>query len=172
MMRIISALIITMIISGCASPEQSKRPCGFVAGRTIPSNAKLTVRGTEIVKVYKTGRYIDTNNPNIMHEAGQIYVVSNSPTWNTRPNIPVNSPDFKNHLRPVNIQFENLKKQQALLQETNQVMQGLGNQMLKSREELQEINKKSENRKDLKPSIERLQKAQGNIKRKLAELEK
>jgi regulator of replication initiation timing len=172
MIKVISALLIVGLITGCASSEQSKPPCDFAAGRTVPANAKLTVRETEIIKVYKTGRYIDPNNPNIMHEAGQIYVISNSPTWNTRPNIPVNSPDFKNHLRPVNIQLENLKKQQALLQETNQVMQGLGNQMLKSRKELQEINKKSENRKDLKPSIERLQKAQDNIKRKLAELEK
>ena len=170
MIRIILVLIIAGVISGCASSEQPKPPCNVVAGRNIPINGSLTVRGTEIIKVYKTGRHIDSSNPNIMHEAGQMYVISRSPTWNTRPNTPINSSVFKNRLRPVNIQFENLKKQQALLQNTNQVMKKLGNQMLKSRDELQEISKNTKNEKDLKPLVEKLSKEQDKIKRKLAEL--
>ena len=171
MIRIISALIIAGVITGCASSEQPKPPCNVVGGRNIPINGSLTVRGTEIVKVYKTGRHIDSSNPNIMHEAGQMYVISRSPTWNTQPNTPVNSPAFKNRFRPVNIQFENLKKQQVLLKNTNQVMQKLGNQMLKNREELQKISKKAQDKKDLKPLVEQLGKEQGKIKMKLAELE-
>ena len=171
MIKIISAAIIAGAITGCASPEQSKPPCNVVSGRNIPINASLTVRGTEIIKVYKTGRHIDSSNPNIMHGAGQMYVISRSPTWNTRPNTPVNSPAFKNRLRPVNIQLENLKKQQGLLQGTNQVMKKLGNQMLKSRDELQKISKSTKNEKDLKPLVEQLGKEQDKIKRKLAELE-
>ena len=171
MIKIILAVIIVGTIAGCVSPEQPKPPCNIVAGRSIPINARLTIRGTEIVKVYKTGRRIDSSNPNIMHESGQMYVISRSPTWNIRPNTPVNSPAFKNRLRPVNIQLENLKKQQVLLKNTNQVMQKLGNQMLKSRKELQKISKKAQSKKDLKPLVEQLGKEQGEIKRKLAELE-
>ncbi len=171
MIRIISVLIIAGVITGCVSSEQPKPPCNVVPGRNIPTNSSLTIRGTEIVKVYKTGRHIDSSNPNIMHEAGQMYVISRSPTWNTQPNTPVNSPAFKKRLQPVNIQLENLKKQQALLQNTNQVMKKLGNQMLKSRKELQEISKRTKDKKDLKPLVEELGKEQGKIKRKLAELE-
>ena len=171
MTRIILALIIAGALAGCASPKQTKSSYTAVSGRNVPINGSLTVRGTEIIKVYKTGRHIDSSNSNIMHEAGQMYVISRSPTWNVRPNTPVNSPAFKNRLRPVNIQFENLKKQQALLQNTNQVMKKLGNQMLKSRDELQKISKSTKNEKDLKPLVEELGKEQGKIKRKLAELE-
>ena len=170
MTREILALMIAGVISGCASTEQRKPPCNVVVGRNLPINGSLTVRGTEIVKVYKTGRHIDSSNPNIMHEAGQMYVISRSPTWNTRPNTPVNSVAYKNRLPPVNIQHENLKRQQGLLQNTNQAMKKLGNQMLKSREELQKISKQKKNEKDLKPLVEELGKEQGKIKRKLAEL--
>jgi hypothetical protein len=166
MMKIIPALIIAGVISGCASPEQAKPPCGFVAGRNVTSYDVRTVRGAEIIKVYKTGRHIDPANPNIMHEAGKIYVVNRSPAWNLRPNTPVGGPAFANHLRPVNIRNENME----LLQNTNQAMRHLGNQMLKNREEIQKITK--ENKKKLEPLVEQLEKEQGKIKRKLAELEK
>ena len=171
MIKIILALIIGSVFAGCSTPpKQPKPPCTFVAGRAIPPNGSLTVRGTEIVKVYKIGRRIDPNNPNIMHEAGEMYVISRSPTWNTRPNTPVTNPAFKNRLKPVNIGLENLKKKQVLLRNTNHVMRGLVDQMRKSRKEIQKLSA-AKNSKDFKPQIEKLKKEQANIIRKLAELE-
>jgi hypothetical protein len=168
MIRIISALMIAVIITGCASPEHPKPPCGFVTGRNVPVNAKLTVRGAEIIKVYRTGRYIDPANPNIMHESGEIYVVKRSPVWNLRPNTPVSSPAFKNNLSPVNIHNENIK----LLQNTNQAMRHLGNQMRENREEIQKISNADKSPKNLQVLIEKLSEEQGKIKRGLAELDK
>lgn len=105
-----------------------------------------------------------------MHEAGEIYVINRSPTWNTRPNTPVTDPSFNNRLKPVNIGMENLSKQQALLRETNRVMKGLVNQMMKSRGEINKLSK-AKNSKDFKAQIEKLKKEQANIIRKLAEFE-
>lgn len=168
MIRIISASIIAVIITGCVSPEQPKPPCAFVTGRNVPANAQLTVRGAEIIKVYKTGRYIDPANPNIMHEAGEIYVVNRSPVWNLRPNTPVNDPAFKNSSPPLNIRNKNIK----LLQNTNQAMQYLGNQMRKNREEIQKVSNEDKSPKNLQGLVEKLNKEQGKIKRELAELDK
>jgi hypothetical protein len=168
MMKIIPALIIAGVISGCASPEQAKPPCGFVAGKNVASYDVQSVRGIEIIKVYKTGRRIDPANPNIMHEAGEIYVVNRSPAWNLRANTPVGDPVFANHPRPVNIRNENTE----LLRNTNQAMRHLGNQMLKNREEIQKVSKENQNKKNIEPLIEQLEKEQGKIKRGLAELEK
>lgn len=171
MIKIIFVLIVGSVLAGCSTPQkQPNPPCVFVAGRNVPTNSKLTVRGTEIIKVYKTGRRIDSNNPNIMHEAGEMYVINRSPTWNTRPNTPVTDPSFKSHLKPVNIGLENLSKQQTLLRETNRVMKGLVRQMMKSRSEINKLSK-AKNGKDFKPQIEKLKKEQANIIRKFAELE-
>jgi len=168
MIKVIIILIIGGVLAGCSTPEQPKPACTFVAGKTIPANSKLTVRAVEIVKVYKIGRRIDPDNPNIMHEAGEMYVISRSPTWNTRPNAPVTNPAFKNRLKPVNIGMENLKKKQTLLKSTNQGMRGLVDQMLKGRKKIQKLST-AKNSKDFKPQIENLKKEQANIIRKLAE---
>ena len=172
MIKMILVGITAILFAGCSTPEKKEvSQSVFVAGRNIPRSAILTVRDSEIIKIYKTGRYIDPANPNIMHEAGEIYVIRRSPTWNTRPNTPVNSPTFRNRLQPVNVQLENMKKQQALLSETNHAMKKLGTQMQKSRKELQEIKTINKDKKEVQPLIEQLQKDQGEIKRKMAELE-
>ena len=161
------------IFAGCSSPPEPlpKPPCTVVSGKNVPPYAVRTVRDTEIVKTYKTGRRLDPVNPDIMHEAGEIYVVRRSPNWNLRPNIPINDPTFVNHLQPINIQLENMQKQQVLLQDTNQVMQELGKQMLKSRKELKALQEAGKSRKDLRPLIDKLDKLQQEIIKKLAELE-
>ena len=171
MIKLISLIMMALAIAGCNSPQKIPKPvCKVISGRNVPVYAVRTVRDYEIIKIYKTGRRIDSNNPNIMHEAGEMYVISRSPVWNLRPNIPVADPTFKNHLRPVNIHNENMKRQQVLLQNTNLEMHKLGLQMLENRKELQKTGKIAKDKKDLKPLIEQLEKEQGDIKRKLAEL--
>ncbi len=171
MIKLILLIMMAIAIAGCNSSQKIPKPaCKVIAGRNIPSYAVRTVRDYEIIKIYKTGRRIDSNNSNIMHEAGEMYVISRSPVWNLRPNIPVADPAFKNHLRPVNIHHKNMKRQQVLLKDTNLEMHELGMQMLENRKELQETSKTAKDKKDLKPLIEQLEKEQGYIKRKLAEL--
>jgi hypothetical protein len=161
------------ILSSCSSPSEPlpQPACTVVSGKNVPAYAVQTIREAEIVKRYKIGRRLDPANPNIMHEAGEIYVVRRSPNWNLRPNTPVNDSAFVSHLQPVNIQLENMQKQQALLQDTNRVMQELGKQMLKSREELKALHEAGKNRKDLRPLIDKLDKLQQEIIKKLAGLE-
>jgi len=169
MIKFILVLIIGSVLTGCSTPKPPKQASTFVAGRNIANESKLTVRGVEIVKVYKIGRRIDPNNPNIMHEAGEMYVISRSPTWNTRPYAPVTEPALKNRLQPVNIGLENLNKKQVLLKNTNLAMRGLVDQMRKGRKEIQKLST-AENSKDSKLRIEKLKKKQADIIRKLAEL--
>jgi hypothetical protein len=169
MIKIISVAIIAATISGCASPEQKKHPYNVVAGRNVPAYAVRTVRGSEIIKIYKTGRRIDPSNPNIMHEAGEMYVINRSPAWNLRPNIPISNPAFKNHSKPVNVHNANMRRQQALLKDTNVEMSVISTQIYKSREELKDTGKIAKDKEDLKQLVEELKKEQGKIKRKLAE---
>jgi hypothetical protein len=49
-----------------------------------PKSAEA-VRSAETLKDYPLGRYIDPNNPKIMHEAHTVYRVERSPHWNLRP---------------------------------------------------------------------------------------
>lgn len=172
MTRIILSLIIVGTITGCTSSKQSKPACNVISGENISANDRLTVRETEVIKIYKTGRRIDPDNPNIMHEAGKMYVVSYSPTWNLRPNIPLGDPAFKNHQRPVNVHNENMKKYKLMLQNTGQAMRALGNQIGDSRAEVQKVNGKDKNLKDLKLRVEKFDEDQGKIKREIAELGK
>jgi len=172
MIKMILALIIVGTIAGCTSPKQSKPPCNVISGKNVSAHAIQTIRETEIIKIYKTGRRIDPNNSNIMHEAGKMYVISYSPTWNLRPNTPVGDPAFKNQQRPVNIHNENMKKYKDLLRNTDQAMRALGNQIGDSRAEIQKLSKKDKNPKDLQELVEKLGEDQGKIKRELAEIEK
>ena len=173
MIKIFSALLVAVFITGCNSKTETltEPECTIVAGKNIPVYAVRTVRDSEIIKTYKTGRYIDPENSNIMHEVGEIYVVKRSPSWNLRPNIPVNSSGFIDRLQPVNIQLENMKTQQVLLANTNKVMKELGTQMLNNRKELQALQKAGKNRKSLQPIIDKINRIQQEIIKKLAELE-
>ena len=50
------------------------------------------IRYAENVKAYPVGRYIDPNNPNVMHERHEIYRVESTAKWNLHPNPPVTIP--------------------------------------------------------------------------------
>ena len=63
-----------------------------VPGTTLPSEGIESVRYAENIKSYPLGRYVDPNNPRIMHEGHSIYRVETTPKWNLRPNEPVSIP--------------------------------------------------------------------------------
>lgn len=50
------------------------------------------IRYAENIKMYPVGRYIDPNNPNIMHEGHPIYRIESTAKWNLHPNPPANIP--------------------------------------------------------------------------------
>jgi hypothetical protein len=171
MKRTILALIIAVVVAGCNSPKKIRKPVSkVVAGKTIPRPAVQTVRGYEIISTYHVGRRIDPNDPNIMYEAGKMYVIRRSPTWNLRPNTPVDSPAFKTHQRPLKTKFENMKKQQDLVGERNKIAEKIGIELLEIRKELQAKNEKKIT-KDLLSDIKQVKESQGKVKRKMAELE-
>ncbi len=171
MKKTVSALMIAVVVAGCNSPKKIRKPVPkVIAGKTISRHAVQTVRGYEIVKEYGLGRRIDPNNPNIMYGPCKMYVIRRSPTWNLRPNTPVGSSAFKNRLNPADIKSEKMKKQQDLLADRNKHIEKVGLKLLEIQKELSATSEKKINEDSLS-GIKQIQESQGQVKRKMAELE-
>jgi len=171
MKKTISALMIAVLVAGCNSPKKiTKAAPKVVVGTSIPRRAAQTVRGYEIVKEYGLGRRIDPNNPNIMYGPCKMYVIRRSPTWNLRPNTPVSSPAFKNHLNPIRNKYKEMERQQILQKKALSKLEKVEFQLLKNQKALKQINKKHP-KMDLLPSVEKLREDLGKVKRRMAELE-
>jgi hypothetical protein len=172
MKKTVLALMIAVIVAGCSSPKEIRKPVTrVVAGKTVPTREVPSIRGYEIVKEYGLGRRIDPNNPNIMYGPCKMYVIRRSPTWNLAPHGPVTNKPFKERIHPLKVKFENMKKQQDLIDERNKTTGKIGLELLKIRNELQKTNSK-EIKKDLATELKKLNDDQGKVKRKMAELEK
>jgi hypothetical protein len=178
MRQLITVVVIATQISGCARKPEPPPVRDFelaVGGMELPERSQLTVRDNEIIKVYHTGRRIDPANPNIMHEAGHIYVVKRSPAWNTRPNVPVLSADFKERLNvtgntDIDISQSNIQHQTKLLQKSNKHLARLSAQIKASRERLEKLSQTAAGSNDT-AELDRLRRDQEQIIKKLAELE-
>ena len=174
MKKTVLALIIAVVVAGCNSPKKIRKPVAkvVVAGKNVPTREVPSVRGYEIISTYHLGRRIDPNDPNIMYEASKMYVIRRSPTWNLRPGAPPTSRQtFKEQIHPLKVKFENMKKQQGLIEDRNKTTGKIGIELLKIRKELQGTSTK-EIKKDLATDIKQLNDDQGKVKRKMAELEK
>jgi hypothetical protein len=170
MKKTISAVMIAAVIAGCNSPEKITKTHRVVTGKTIPRPAVQTVRGYEIVNTYHLGRRIDPNNPNIMYEAGKMYVIRRSPTWNLRPNTPIGSPAPKKRRDPLKAKFENMKKQQALVAERNKHFEQVRQKLFEVESGLRETSEKKLNEDSLS-ELKKVQENLGKVKRKMAELD-
>lgn len=177
MRQLIAVVVIATLVSGCARKPEPPPVRDFeqvVGGMELPERSQLTVRDGEIIKVYHTGRRVDPTNPNIMHEAGQIYVVKRSPAWNTRPNVPVLSAEFKERLNvkdvSIDIAQKNIQHQAKLLQKSNKELAALSAQIKASRVRLEKISQTATSSQD-NAKLERLRQDQERIVKKLAELE-
>ncbi|MDE3099487.1 MAG: hypothetical protein KGJ88_08425 [Verrucomicrobiota bacterium] len=73
-------LIPLLLLTGCASPRIVQMP-PLVPGAA----ATESVRYPEIVKSYYVGRYIDPDNPGIMHGRQVLYRVETPARWNLHP---------------------------------------------------------------------------------------
>jgi polyhydroxyalkanoate synthesis regulator phasin len=93
-MKTILLLSLSVMLAACASrnePVVRVTPVS-VPGTTLPSEGIESVRYAEDIKAYSLGRYVDPNNPGIMHEAHTIYQVETTAKWNLHPNAPVSFP--------------------------------------------------------------------------------
>jgi hypothetical protein len=59
-----------------------------VAGTELDQNNVENVRVGETLKAYPAGRYVDPNDPDVMHEAHVIYRREAGADWNLNPNAP------------------------------------------------------------------------------------
>ena len=135
-------LVAGVLLSSCAgAPDDVAKPSEKVpmepvaiAGNTISEDSQDRVRSPEVIKAYPNGRYIDPNDPNIMHEKGVIYRKEQDPQWNLSPNgegflpvgpaPPVADPNKAPSPLTAEIQneLENQKKYTATIIEQNEAM--------------------------------------------------
>jgi len=111
------------MLAACASrnePVVRVTPVS-VPGTTLPSEGIESVRYAEDIKAYSLGRYVDPNNPGIMHEAHTIYQVeTNAPV--SMPLGPVRVRDSAKTTTPVaNELIVELNQQKEA---TKSIMQG------------------------------------------------
>ena len=59
-----------------------------VAGTDLDQHNVEKVRVSETLKSYPVGRFVDPNDPNVMHEAHVVYRKEAGAGWNLNPNAP------------------------------------------------------------------------------------
>lgn len=164
-------LSILVLSTGCASKKQTA-PQEFdavspeVAGTAVPQGSLESVRSSGNIRVYHKGRYVDPGNPNIMHEAGEMYVLTDSGAWNLSPNNSPLSPEF-NRVITVSPPLDAAKSLEIMhLVKTNELMHKLGEALVNTRNEM------LSERKRQKASNADLQKTLNNLTSRLEQLEK
>jgi len=92
-MKRILLFIPLILLPACASkkPVVVQMPPS-VPGTILTSDDMESVRYGENLKAYSIGRYIDPNDPLVMHEAHTVYRVETTAKWNLHPNAPVTVP--------------------------------------------------------------------------------
>ena len=84
--------------AGCATTEKKTtvaasavatvKPAAPVAGTQMDQANVEKVRFSESLKAYPVNRYVDPNDPNVMHEGHVLYRRENTGGWNLNPNAP------------------------------------------------------------------------------------
>ena len=177
--------IFVFLLTGCASKEERTAPQEFdavspeVAGTAVPQGSLASVRSEGHVRVYHKGRYVDPANPNIMHEAGEMYVLTDSGAWNLSPNNSPLSPEF-NRVITVSEPLDAARSLEIMqLVKTNELMMELGKALADTRNEMlrertQGKQKNAEHQKTLdaiSSRLKELEKANIQIMRKMSEME-
>jgi hypothetical protein len=92
-MNRIMFLIPLLLLPACAShrPVVVEMP-ETVPGTILAAEDMQSVRYGENIEAYSIGRYIDPNDPLVMHEAHTVYRVETTAKWNLHPNAPVYVP--------------------------------------------------------------------------------
>ncbi|RRJ96399.1 hypothetical protein Ga0100231_021200 [Opitutaceae bacterium TAV4] len=87
-----SGALVLMLGAGCATnkkPSVAEAPPPVpVAGPDLDQSNVEKVRTGETLKAYPIGRYVDPNDPNVMHESHVVYRKESGANWNLVPNAP------------------------------------------------------------------------------------
>ncbi|HUB68030.1 MAG TPA: hypothetical protein VL981_11150 [Candidatus Methylacidiphilales bacterium] len=85
-------LLSALLLAGCASPNSpvAVDPGPLPQKHDGPDTAG--VRVPEQLKAYPVGRYVDPDDPGLMHEGHTVYRTETSPDWDTDPNAPTYLP--------------------------------------------------------------------------------
>lgn len=80
-------LIPLLLLTACASrkPVVVQMPRS-VPGTVVPAEGAESIRYGENLKGYAVGRYVEPNNPLVMHERHTVYRVETTAKWNLHPN--------------------------------------------------------------------------------------
>lgn len=96
-MRINNLLIWVAVVLFCAGcqtmvkktePPPPLEPLVPVAGTDLDLHNVEKVRVGETLKAYPVGRFVDPNDPNVMHESHVVYRKEGGAGWNLSPNAP------------------------------------------------------------------------------------
>ena len=89
-------LLLVFVLVGCGPdapiPTVTYMQGNSVAGTALEIDNTENVRYSETLKGYPIGRYVDPNNPDVMHEAHTIYRAETQTAWNLDPNMPTAVP--------------------------------------------------------------------------------
>ena len=176
--------VFIFLLAGCASkkrtaPQEFDAVSPEVAGTAVPQGSLESVRSSGNVRVYHKGRYVDPGNPNIMHEAGELYVLTDSGEWNLSPNNSPLSPEF-NRVITVSEPLDAARSLEVMqMVKTNELMLQLGKALADTRNELltERQNWKDDSeavRKmlaEIQTRLDEQEKANRQIMRKMSELE-
>lgn len=144
---------VVALCSGCAtaekqttaatSPPSLVAPVAPVAGTQLDQNKTESVRHAESLKGYPVNRYVDPNDPNVMHEGHVVYRREAGGGWNLNPNAPTVVPlgpalavaDAARHPNPLPAELE------QKIAEQNQLVATLIEQNESLAKELARLNK-------------------------------
>lgn len=137
--------------AGCSSVSEKQitaksappPPAAPVAGTQLEERKAEQVRHGESLKAYPINRYVDPNDPNVMHEGHVVYRREASSGWNLNPSAPTVVPlgpalaiaDGAKHPNPLPAELE------QRIAEQNQLMASLIEQNESLSKELARLNK-------------------------------
>jgi hypothetical protein len=84
-MKILALCSICICLAGCASQRTFTAPPLPTLG--VPHDAD-SIRYQETFRAYQVGRYVEPNNPLVMHDTHTLYRVETLPHWNLYPSAP------------------------------------------------------------------------------------
>jgi hypothetical protein len=122
-----------------------------VAGTELDQKKVENVRVAEALKAYPTGRYVDPNDPSVMHEGHTIYRREAGPNWNLNPNVPTVVPlgpvlavaDPAKEPTPLPAELEQkMAEQNQLMASLIEQNEALSAQLAKLTKEMEEIRAK------------------------------
>ena len=142
------ACLILLLGAGCTSTKKKPSvaaapPVAPVSGTELDQHNVEKVRTGETLKAYPIGRFVDPNDPNVMHESHVVYRKESGANWNLSPNAPTVVPlgpvlavaDPATHPNPLPAELE------QKVAEQNQLMASLIEQNEAIVAELAKLNK-------------------------------